>query len=149
MLGSRDTPMKYIWQSPCPLGKCVLEGYIVSNKYTSGCQECPEDKVRVDSAEWVFSHRSQRVIPYEQRSGRGLPHRRAIKAKVPLLTHATPRKASRVGPGVGRTEVVGMIGWDLQWGLSKGSLIQWQSLNRRGVQLEYSHNRIPCLDRTL
>lgn len=33
---------------------------------------------------------------------------------------------------------------DLKWGLSKGSLIRWQSLNRRGVQFEYSHN-IPLL----
>lgn len=72
-----------------------------------------------------------------------------MKAKVPLLTHATHRKASRVGPGVGRTEVVGMLGWDHKWGLSKGSLIRWQSLNRRGVHLEYSHNLVPCLDRAL
>lgn len=99
----------------------------------------------MDSDEWFFSHRSQRVIPYEQSSGRGLTDGRAMKAKVPFWTRDTHRKARRMGPGVGRTDVVGTSSEVLV----KDGVIRWQDLNKKSVQFEYSHTMVSCLDRAL
>lgn len=57
--GSRDAASSTAGKA-LPLGVCVLEGCAVINKYTSGCYRFPEDKVRVERAEWIFSHKAKR-----------------------------------------------------------------------------------------